>query len=81
MQGVKLLRAEMYEEALASFRAALAVDSGDHRAAFGAGVACEAMGQCDSALSFYKQACVGAGSRVYMVARDRMKTYGHRVRG
>jgi hypothetical protein len=81
VQGVKLLRAEMYEEALSSFRAALAVDSGDHRAAFGAGVACEAMGQYDSALSFYKQACVGAGSRVYMEARDRMKTYGHRVRG
>lgn len=43
-QGVRLLRGEMYDEALSRFRDALAARPNDHRAAFGAGVACEASG-------------------------------------
>ncbi len=79
-QGVRWLRGESFRDALALFQAALAEDSGDHRAAFGAGVASEALGNHDRALSYYNQACAGQHNRVYAEARDRVKTYGHRVR-
>ena len=78
--GVRLLRAEAYESALGSFRAALSSDRWDHQAAFGAGVACEALGRCNEALEYYRQACAGQESAKYQEARDRMKTYGDRVR-
>ena len=58
----------------------MAEDSNDHRAAYGAGVACEASGQYESALKYYKQACAGEDNRVYAYARDRMKSYGSRIR-
>lgn len=78
--GVRLLRAESYLEALSAFKAALAENPNDHRAAYGAGVASEAMGQHDKALSYYKQACAGKDDRTYADARDRAKTYGSRAR-
>ena len=74
------LRAEGYEDAVALFKAALSDKGNDHRAAFGAGVACEAAGRYDEALSFYRRACAGRDDPAYREARDRMKTYGHRVR-
>ena len=80
-QGVRLLRGEMYDEALSRFRDALAARPNDHRAAFGAGVACEASGRYDQALHYYRMACTGALSPTYREALDRMKTYGHRIRG
>jgi len=80
VQGVKLLRAESYREAISAFQAATAEDSNDHRAAYGAGVACEASGQYESALKYYKQACAGEDNRAYADARDRMKMYGSRIR-
>ena len=80
VEGVKLLRAEAYREAIAAFQAAMAEDPNDHRAAYGAGVACEATGQFEAGLKYYNKACAGQNNRTYMDARDRMKTYGSRVR-
>ncbi len=80
VQGVKMLRGEMYDEAVSMFKTAWVANSDDHRAAYGAGVACEASGRYDEALRFYKRACAGADSARYREARDRMKAYGHRAR-
>ena len=63
--GVRLVRAEAYEDAVARFRAALGADPDDHRAAFGAGVACEASGRYDEALKFYRRACGGQDNKKY----------------
>ena len=81
VEGVKLLRAEMYEEALTHLRRAVAADRDDHRAAFAAGMASEASGKYDDALRYYRQACAGRNSRTYTEARNRMKRYGSRIRG
>ncbi len=81
VEGVKLLRAEMYDEAIRLFRNALAASSDDHAAAFAAGIACEASGRYDEALRYYRRACAGKNSRKYTKARDRMKVYGSRIRG
>ncbi len=81
VQGVKMLRGEMYDAALGMFKVALSASAGDDRAAFGAGVACEAMGRYDDALRYYKQACAESGRVEYRQALDRMKTYSHRIRG
>ena len=80
VEGVKLLRAEAYREAISAFQAAMAEDSTDHRAAYGAGVACEATGQFEAGLKYYNKACAGENNRTYADARDRMKTYGSRIR-
>jgi len=80
VEGVKLLRAEAYREAISAFQAAMAEDPNDHRAAYGAGVACEATGQFEAGLKYYNKACAGEDNRTYADARDRMKTYGSRVR-
>jgi hypothetical protein len=80
VEGVKLLRAEAYREAISAFQAAIAEDSNDHRAAYGAGVACEATGQFEAGLKYYNKACAGENNRTYADARDRMKTYGSRIR-
>jgi len=80
ISGVRNLRAENFEVALSAFQTAIAENPGDHQAAFGAGVACEAMGNFDQALRYYKQACGGANDPHYFDARDRVKTFGHRVR-
>ena len=80
IRGVKLLRAEAFDDAAASFRAALVDNPDDHRAAYGAGIACEASARYDDALRFYKRACAGRDSALYSEARDRMKAYGNRVR-
>ncbi|MFQ5414709.1 MAG: tetratricopeptide repeat protein [Phycisphaerae bacterium] len=80
MEGVRMLRAEAYDDALSLFKAALAEDGGDHRAAYGAGLASEAVGRVDEALAFYRRACAGSLNREYMAARDRAKAYAGRVR-
>jgi len=79
-EGVRLLRAEAYPAAISAFQAAMADDPNDHRAAYGAGVACEATGQFESGLKYYNKACAGENNRMYAEARDRMKTYGSRIR-
>lgn len=78
--GVRMLRAESYLDALGAFKAALSENPNDHQAAYGAGVASEAMGRHDAALTYYKQACAGKDDRTYADARDRVKTYGSRAR-
>lgn len=80
VQGVRLLRAESYEEALSYFQSALQEDPNDHRAAFGAGVGCEALGRYDGAVKYYQQALVGQDSGKYRDARERMKAYSARAR-
>lgn len=78
-EGVRMLRAEAWDDALSFFKVALNESSSDHAAAFGAGVACEASGRFDEALKFYNQACAGEDHPDYRNARDRVKTYGKRV--
>jgi len=79
MRGVRLLRAEAYDDALSAFQGALADNPDDHRAAYGAGVACEASGRYGEAINFYKQACAGSPDLKYATARDRMKAYADRA--
>lgn len=79
-QGVRQLRAEDYLGAVTAFKQAMAESPNDHQAAYGAGVASEALGRYDVALKYYQQACAGQDNRVYSDARDRMKAYSHRIR-
>jgi len=79
-EGVRLLRSEQWGEAVAAFESALAADGNDHRAAYGAGVACEASGKFADALRYYQRAIGLRDSRKYAEARDRMKAYSGRVR-
>ena len=75
-----MLRGEMFEEAVGMFKHAISMNSDDHRAAYGAGVACEATRRYESALRYYKRACAGVNNRKYVEARDRMKAYSNRIR-
>ena len=78
--GVRLLRADMYEEALARFRAALADDPNDHRALFGAGVTCELMGRYDEALRYYRLACAEDDKDEYLENKQRLAAHLDRIR-
>jgi hypothetical protein len=80
IRGVQLLRAEDFNEARDAFKAALAENPNDHRSAYGAGVAAEAVGDLNQALSFYKNAVALQGNPEYIEARDRVKIYAGRVR-
>jgi tetratricopeptide (TPR) repeat protein len=80
VRGVKLLRADMYTEALAEFKLALAQNPEDDRAAFGAGVSCEATGDFDQALSYYKQAVMLKDREEYKDAKIRLTENRERVR-
>ena len=81
IRGVRLLRAEDFEGAYSNFVDALVQNPDDHRAAYGAGLACEASGRPDEALKYYKRACAGQENATYRDARDRMKVYADRARG
>jgi hypothetical protein len=70
--GVKLVRGEDYEGALSQFEAALTENPEDHRAAYCAGVVCEATGKYDEALRYYRTACVIKEKGEYSAARDRV---------
>lgn len=80
-KGVKLLKSKNWKEAMKSFKLALKENPNDHQAAYGAGIACEAMGKFNQAVSFYRHSCAGANNPEYREARDRVKTFGHRARG
>lgn len=54
--GVEALVVSDWQTALTNFKKALAVDRQDDLALFGAGVACEKLGQFSEALKYYKQA-------------------------
>jgi hypothetical protein len=79
-EGVRQLRAENFREAVSAFQSALNENPNDHRAAYGAGIASEALGNGEQALNFYKQACAAQNDPEYMEARDRMKAYAGRIR-
>lgn len=79
--GISSLKSNNWSKALQSFKIALRENPKDHHAAYGAGVACEAMGKFNEAVSFYRHACAGADNPEYREARDRVKTFGHRARG
>ncbi len=79
-EGVRRLRAEDYQGAIASFDAALAENPNDHRSAFGAGVAAEAMKDLEKAVSYYNKACAAQNNATYTEARDRAKGFSGRVR-
>lgn len=78
--GVALMRADEYAEALSSFKAAIAEDAEDHKALFAAGVACEAMGQYEDALGYYKKAVVKADEPQYIAAKKRLDANLARIR-
>lgn len=80
-KGVSLLKSKNWKQAMLSFKLALKENPNDHQAAYGAGIACEAMGKFNQAVSFYRHACAGANNPEYREARDRVKTFGHRARG
>lgn len=79
-QGVKLLRGDMYAEALAQFRTAITEDPQDHRALFAAGVSCEKLRKCDEALNFYKKAFMQEPEAEYAEAKKRMAENMDRIR-
>ncbi len=71
-KAVDLLRADMYEDALEAFKRALAEDSTDDKALYGAGVACEALGKYEEALKYYRRACVEDDDTQYIKAKNRL---------
>lgn len=75
-EAVGQLRADMYAEALDNFRIAIADDPKDDRSLFGAGVACEAMGNRSEALEYYKKACAAKGRDEYIEAKNRLSSGG-----
>ena len=80
VRGVKLLRGQLYEEAIAAFANALAANPDDHRAAYGAGIACEAAGRYEEATGYFRRACTGQENMEYREALDRMNVFGSRAR-
>jgi tetratricopeptide (TPR) repeat protein len=72
VQGVKLLRADMYEDALDQFKQAIAEDPEDDRAIYAAGVACEALGNFDEALGYYRRAYAAEAEPEYGAAKKRL---------
>lgn len=80
VQGVKLLRAEEFEEAASRFKAAMADDINDHKAVYAAGVASEVTGDYKQALRFYRRAYGIRAEHRYGEARDRLKKHVNRIR-
>jgi curli biogenesis system outer membrane secretion channel CsgG len=79
-EGIRRMRAEDYHGAVEAFNAALADNPNDHRTAFAAGVAAEAMGNMEMALNYYNRACAAQNNAIYTEARDRVKSFNGRVR-
>jgi tetratricopeptide (TPR) repeat protein len=83
--GVAALRAENYERAMDSLKAAVAEDPEDHRSLFALGVTCESMGDYDAALAYYQQASSIRGvddeeMARYVAARKRLAEHKDRIR-
>jgi Flp pilus assembly protein TadD len=79
-EGVKMLRADQYAEALSSFKSALAENPEDHQAAFGAGVASEVLGQPEQALDYYRKAFAMQNEPTYGKAKDRLNQDSKHIR-
>lgn len=71
-KGVSLLRADMYRDALSNFETALVEDPDDHKTLYAAGVACEALGEPEKALDYYRKACVAKDDERYLKAKKRL---------
>ncbi len=75
--GVRSLRIEDYETALANFKAAIAEEPDDHKSCFGAGVCCEKLGNMDDATKYYKTArSIKPKEPVYGESLNRVSTVG-----
>lgn len=79
VQGVKMLRSESYTGALTQFKMAIADNPDDDKSVFGAGVACEAMGDFDQALKFYKRAYGIKAEQSYRNAKKRLSADIERI--
>ena len=79
-EGVRALRAAMYDQAITQFKQALADDAEDDRAAYAAGVAAEAAGRYEPALGFYRQACRIDDDARYLEAARRLEEIRERIR-
>jgi hypothetical protein len=79
-RGVAYLRGDDYEQALTNLQAALAENPDDDRAAFAAGVTCEAMGRFDEAMKYYQKAAIAKADPRYSEAQRRLKESIARIR-
>ena len=79
-EGVKMLRADAFEEAIHYFKQAMAQRSDDDRAAYGAGVAAEAVGRYEDALKYYRRAHSMRPMPQYKSAKDRLSGHIGRIR-
>ena len=81
VEGVKMLRADMYEEALSKFKLAISEDSEDDRSLYAAGVTCEALGKYDEALGYYRRAFAADAKDKYGEAKKRLDADLPHIRG
>jgi len=72
--GVRYLESESWSAALDAFERAIAADPGDHRALFGAGVACEMTNRNDEAIKYYERAVGLSDSSAYARALRRVRS-------
>jgi tetratricopeptide (TPR) repeat protein len=79
VRGCKLASIGDYQPALEAFELALQTDPQDYRAAFGAGLMCERLGQYDQALEYYKKAILIKEEPEYQVAVKRVTDYKTRI--
>lgn len=79
--GVRYLNSQSWGEALDAFKRALSENPSDVQANFGAGVACEMMGQNGEALPYYQAAQRQSSSSVYADAVKRVRAKADREKG
>jgi tetratricopeptide (TPR) repeat protein len=79
IDGVKSLRADNYESALAYFRQSLQ-EAADHQAAYGAGVASEKLGRFHDAIDYYRKAYQMSPRSEYLEAKERLSAHLGRIR-
>ncbi|MCH7527208.1 MAG: tetratricopeptide repeat protein [Planctomycetes bacterium] len=80
VSGVQMLRADDFDTATFHFKAALADDPNDYRAAFAAGVAAEASGHYAEALRMYRRAYGLRPDPKYSRAKNRLNGHLNRIR-
>ncbi|MEE9295574.1 MAG: tetratricopeptide repeat protein [Phycisphaerae bacterium] len=78
--GVRMLRADAYEEAIHYFKRVLMDHPDDDRAAYGAAVAAEASGRYDDALKYYRRAYSIRPRPHYRIAKVRLAGHIGRIR-
>lgn len=83
-EGVRKMRGRFYDEAIRSFNAALAKESGDYKSMFCLAVAYELTGKYDDAINYYRQAASSKGvhektAAMYQSAADRLGKHKSRI--